>query len=91
LGLDNPFVFSGIPVHLLGLLPEYRSASQVPSVCDPVCLSSQLGAVGLFMLRHISGLLQQRHVDVALYIAHKPWVAVPVPHSPIASSRINND
>src|SRR5438105_2427939 len=46
---------------------------------DPLGMLPDFGALGVFLLGDVAGLLEQRHVDVGFGVAGQAGIAVPVP------------
>ncbi len=63
------------------VISVWNSASSIKVVVagDALGVFEDLGGEGVFVLRHVAELFEQRQVDVGFDVAHRAGIAVPVP------------
>ncbi|EKG10790.1 hypothetical protein MPH_12101 [Macrophomina phaseolina MS6] len=84
----RPLLPALVPDLAVDLGPE--EGLQVPLLGDAVGVGAKLWLVGVLVLGHVSRLLKQRHVHVALDVTHQSWVPVPVPCPTVPASRVHD-
>ncbi|MGY4470515.1 hypothetical protein ACVWWK_006224 [Bradyrhizobium sp. LB9.1b] len=79
IGLDQPASLLLLPFHARDDSLKQCPPIETEVTADAARMFVDLGSPRIFAHRHVAGLFQQRQVDVALGIAGRTGVAIPVP------------
>src|SRR6516165_2693578 len=79
IGCDNPSALVFVPADFLDLSLEAHVAIEIEFLCDSARVLEDLRRVGVLFLGDITGLFEQRQIDVRLDIALRARIAIPVP------------
>src|SRR5882672_6678335 len=77
-GHDPPTLFLA-PGYVFDLSLKAGVAIQIEFFADAPRMSQDFRRVGVFLLRDVAGLLEQRQIDIGLDIALRAWIPIPVP------------
>src|SRR5262245_24863825 len=79
IGLDRPAPGALVPAGFGDLRLEAGVLVQVEVLADPFGVLEDLGREGVLLLWYVSGLFQERQIDVGLDVALSAGITVPVP------------
>ncbi len=79
IGLDQPASIALLPRHLRDDCLKQRTLVETEVTADAAGVFVDLGSPRIFAHRHVAGLFQQRQIDVALGVASRTGIAIPVP------------
>ena len=77
--LDRPGLLLLVPLHAGHAGAQQGLVEQVEALRDPLRMREDFRRLRILLLRHEAGLFQQRQVDIALDIARRAGIPVPVP------------
>ena len=89
-GFHRPAVFGFVPGALRHLRLEKRALVKAKAAADALRMLENLMPKGIFLFGHISGLLQQRKVDIGLDVALRAGIAIPVPSATEVSCALDD-
>lgn len=84
---DGPFV---VPLQFCDAGVEQCFVIEIVVMSDAPAVLADLWAVGEFLGRNMSGLLQQRHVDERGGVAHDSGIPIPIPYSAEVSGLVDD-